>query len=242
MLVPGLNLESSRAALGLAAQFSSVYAAVGVHPTESEAFDTSTLRLLRELARAPKVVAIGEIGLDYYWVADPAEQAHQRDLLRAQLALAAELSKPVILHCRERDDASRGPCIDDLLSVLREWRLASRATGAPLPGVLHSYSGSLDDAQQAIDLGFLIGVTGPVTYKNADNRRQVCGGLPLNSLLIETDAPYLAPQPHRGKRNEPAFVAHIADKIAEIHSQSAEEIAVVTGANANRLFSWGDTA
>jgi TatD DNase family protein len=146
-----------------------------------------------------------------------------------------------VLHLREAGDAPDGDCASDLLNVLEEWVGRLRMGQNPLaerPGVLHSFSGSHVTAEKAIQLNFYIGVTGPVTYKNAETKRQVLGALPLDRILIETDAPFLAPVPQRGKRNEPAFVRHIADKIAEIQSQNSEEIAAITTANAARLFSW----
>jgi TatD DNase family protein len=240
MLTPGLDLRSSRRCVELANEYPAVFAAVGIHPTEIKMEDIRDLDALREMAKQPKVVAIGEIGLDYYWVKDPDEQALQREVLRRQLQLAAELGKPVILHSRNSGDADHGPCSDDLMSILEEW-VKSRSEAA-IPGVLHSFSGNADMARRAVDLGFYIGVTGPVTYKNADARRRVIAALPLERLLIETDAPYLAPEPWRGKRNEPAYVAHIADKIAAIQSGTPADIAAVTGANAAQMFTWRDAA
>jgi TatD DNase family protein len=187
-------------------------------------------------------VAIGEIGLDYYWKISTRED--QIDILKSQLALALELQLPVVLHCREEGDLRNGACADDLIKILEEWVANLKSAGNPLqhrPGVLHSFSGSFENAQRAINLGFFIGVTGPVTYKNAENRRKVTAGLPLEKLLIETDAPFLAPHPYRGKRNEPAFVANIADKIAEIKSCTPQEVAAVTTKNAARLFAWEET-
>ena len=143
---------------------------------------------------------------------------------------------------REEKDAWFGQASIDLLDILSEWHQALSALDHPLkekPGVLHSYNGNLETAQKALALNFYIGVTGPVTYKNAEEKRQIIRQLPLERLLIETDAPFLTPVPHRGKRNEPAFVAHIADKIAEIHMTTREQIAEITSANANRLFGWG---
>jgi TatD DNase family protein len=189
-----------------------------------------------------KIVAIGEIGLDYYWVKEPEKQVQQRHVLKQQLRLAQEVNKPVIIHMREEGDAWFGQASVDLLEILSEWRGQLIAESSPLvegPGVLHSYNGNLETAQKAIQLGFYIGVTGPVTYKNAEEKRQIIRQLPLERLLIETDAPFLTPVPHRGKRNEPAFVAHIADKIAEIHMTTREQVAETTTANAARLFGWG---
>ncbi|MGZ6316351.1 MAG: TatD family hydrolase [Anaerolineales bacterium] len=235
ILIPGVTLESSRRALELAGQYPALFAAIGIHPTDPDTLDDHALAVLRTLAESPRVVAIGEIGLDYYWVTDPEKHAQQREALRAQLMLAQELRKPVVIHAREKEDASDGPCAQDLLSILEQW-----AQPSPAPGVLHSFSGSLETARRALELGFYIGVTGPVTYKNAAYRREVIAAIPLDRLLIETDSPYLAPHPYRGKRNEPAYVTHIADKIAEIQSRTPQEVVAVTGINAARLFSWGE--
>ena len=163
-------------------------------------------------------------------------------MLKQQLQLAQEVNKPVIIHMREENDAWLGQASVDLLEILSEWHGQLIAESSPLverPGVLHSYNGNLETAQKAIALNFYIGVTGPVTYKNAEEKRQIIRQLPLERLLIETDSPFLTPVPHRGKRNEPAFVAHIADKIAEIHMTTREQVAEVTSANAARLFGWG---
>ncbi len=163
--------------------------------------------------------------------------------MSAQLEFAAEVQKPVVIHMREKEDAPQGPCADDLLKILEPWVSNLRRQNHALakrPGVLHSFSGSKETAEQAIQLGFYIGVTGPITFKDADLRRQIIGALPLDSLVIETDAPFLTPVPERGKRNEPAFVRYIADKIGEIHSKKPEEVAAVTSANAARLFNWDD--
>jgi TatD DNase family protein len=244
ILVPALDVHSSRRCVELCAEYPGLFAAVGIHPTEVEKQEADGISILRGLAVNPKVVAIGEIGLDYYWVQDAEQQSHQRDVLLQQLELAAKLGKPVVIHAREKGDADQGPCADDLMAILEDW-VKARANGEsskPVPGVLHSFSSNLDVARRAIELGFYIGVTGPVTYKNAERRRDVIAALPLERLLIETDAPYLAPQPHRGSRNEPAYVTYIADKIAAIQSSSPEEVAAVTGQNAAQIFSWRDAA
>jgi TatD DNase family protein len=162
--------------------------------------------------------------------------------LKQQLRLAEETNKPVIIHMREENDAWFGQASMDLLAILGEWQGALRSKNHPLaesPGVLHSFNGNLETAQKAIALNFFIGVTGPVTYKNAEEKRRIIRQLPLDRLLIETDAPFLTPVPHRGKRNEPAYVSHIADKIAEIHMTTREQVAHLTTASAKRLFGWG---
>ena len=258
MMIPALDYESSLAGIKLAESHPNIYAAVGFHPTDLEKWDESSIKKLRtqildsgsllpkQRERAPalqnKILAIGEIGLDYYWVKEADQQAVQRDILKQQLKLAQDVNKPVIIHMREENDAWFGQASIDLLAILTEWHQELRAQDHPLkdkPGVLHSYNGNLETAQKAIALNFYLGVTGPVTYKNAEEKRNIIKQLPITQLLIETDAPFLTPVPHRGQRNEPAFVAHIADKIAEIHNTTREQIAEITSANANRLFGWG---
>ena len=243
ILIPSLTGTSSRAAVKLAESNPMLYAAVGVHPNEAETWDGQTISSLKELAaQSLKVAAIGEIGLDYYWNKSPRDE--QISILKEQLALASELDLPVVIHSREKDDAEQGECAEDLIKILEEWVSGLRSRNEALaqkPGVLHSFSGSIETSKRAIELGFNIGVTGPITYKNAEQKRQVISNLPVERLLIETDAPYLAPEPHRGKRNEPAFVLHIADKIAEIKSRTPQEVAAATTENAARLFSWGES-
>jgi TatD DNase family protein len=238
--VPGLDQTSSAAAVRLAESTASVYAAVGFHPTDLEEFSDSTFQQVKDLAKHPKVVAIGEIGLDYYWVKENDKRAIQRDILKQQLQFAKEINKPVIIHMREENDAWFGEASQDLLKILEEWQSNLQGTLAEKPGVLHSFNGNLETAQKALSLNFYLGITGPVTYKNAGEKRKIIQQLPLEKILIETDSPFLAPVPVRGKRNEPAYVHHIADKIAEIHSKSPAEIAALTTANAARLFAWGD--
>lgn len=254
ILIPALDYESSLAAIKLAASHPGVYAAVGFHPTDLEKWNEASVQELRNLLEDSsrnqlglptvipnKIVAIGEIGLDYYWVKEPEKRAFQHAALLQQLHLAEDVNKPVIIHMREEADAWFGPASIDLLEILTEWHSSLHAKNHPLtdkPGVLHSFNGNLETAQKAIESKFYIGVTGPVTYKNAAEKRNIIQQLPLDKLLIETDAPFLTPVPHRGQRNEPAFVAHIADKIAEIHNTTREQVAQITSQNANRLFGW----
>ncbi len=261
ILIPALSVTSSLSAIKLAESHPMLYAAIGVQPNESLTWTENTVDELRTVinphpnprsrgvpspsgrgARGEgKIVAIGEIGLDYYWEAAPHD--HQQRVFRAQLDLAAELNLPVVVHLREKGDAAGGPCADDAMSILEEWVAGLGADKEALrknPGVLHSFSGSLETAQRAISLNFCIGITGPVTFKNANQKQELVAQLPLEHLLIETDAPYLTPHPHRGKRNEPAFVYEIADKIAQLQSRNLEDVAAITTANAARLFSWGE--
>lgn len=239
ILVPGITRETSLASVKLADAHPEIFAAVGIHPTDALTWTKETPAYLRDLAKNPRVKAIGEIGLDYYWNAAP--HPLQQDILREQLALAEELDLPVVIHMREKDNAFYGNCIEDLLSLLGEWvsGLRSRTHSlASRPGVLHSFSGNIKTASRAIELGFMLGVTGPVTFKKANQRREVIASIPLEYLLIETDAPFLAPHPKRGRRNEPAYVAYVAEKIAEIFAKTPAAIAEITSANAARLFSW----
>jgi TatD DNase family protein len=256
ILIPGLELESSLAAIKLADSHPNLYAAIGFHPTDLDKWSNSSIEKLRELILphlnpSPagrgtqgerKIVAIGEIGLDYYWIKESDKRAQQRDVLKQQLKLAQETNKPAVIHMREENDAWFGQASLDLLEILGKWHDELRAEIHPLaekPGVLHSYNGNLQTAQRAIELNFYIGITGPVTYKNAEEKRRIIRQLPLERLLIETDSPFLTPVPQRGKRNEPAFVAYIADKIAEIHMTTREQVAEITTVNATRLFGWG---
>jgi TatD DNase family protein len=256
ILIPALDYESSVSTVKLAESHANLFAAAGFHPTDVAKMKSNSIENLRNLmlphpnpspgGKATqgegKIVAIGEIGLDYYWVKEAEKRTAQRDALRQQLQLAREMNKPAIIHMREEQDAWFGQASVDLLEILGEWHDELRAENHPLaekPGVLHSFNGNLETAEKAIAMNFYIGVTGPVTYKNAEEKRSIIKQLPLTKLLIETDAPFLTPVPHRGKRNEPAFVVHIADKIAQVHTKSLEQVAEITTKNADQLFGWG---
>jgi TatD DNase family protein len=231
IVVPGLDLATSTAICDLAEHYPDIYAAVGIHPNDLEhaGEPEATLSAVRRLAAHDKVVAIGEIGLDYYWKKTPPEV--QQEWLHRQLMLASDLALPVILHNRES--------IDDLLTILTRWV----NTGLPQsllsrPGVVHSFSGTWSEAQRVLDLGFYLGFTGPLTYKNAEDVRTVAANAPADRILVETDSPFLPPVPHRGNRNEPAFVWHIAEKLAEVRGISLDAAAEMTTQNASRLFIW----
>jgi TatD DNase family protein len=241
MLVPGLDLDSSRAAVDLAESHPGIRAAVGFHPTDIGKLTPAAMNDLHELANRPCVAAIGEIGLDYYWVESPEKRLEQRQKLPLQLELAGEVNKPIILHLREQDDAECGEATKDLFDILELWQTGLRQAGHPLsasPGVFHSFNGNLESAQRAIEMNYYIGITGPVTYRKADSQRELVSRLPLDRMLIETDSPFQTPHPHRGSRNEPANVVFIADKIAELHHTSREQVAKITSQNASRLFGW----
>jgi TatD DNase family protein len=193
----------------------------------------------RKLAKHPKVKAIGEIGLDYYW--DSTPHHYQQKVLKEQLALAAQLQLPVVIHFREKGDNSGGECASDLMKILEEWETGLKGEKSPLaerPGVLHSFSGTPEMAQAAMGLGFYMGVAGPVTFENCRRWQELAAALPLDRILIETDAPFQTPHPHRGKRNEPAYVRLIADKIALVQSTTIDLVAAATSDNARKLFAW----
>jgi TatD DNase family protein len=214
---------------------------VGFHPTELDKFSEKAFDEIKQLVNRPKVVAVGEIGVDYYWVTIREERAFQLEAFRIQLDWAASINKPAVIHMREENDAWFGQASSDLLRILADWHGELRIQNHPLaekPGVLHSFNGSLETAQRALALNFYIGVTGPVTYKNAEEKRNIIKQIPMTRLLIETDSPFLTPVPRRGKRNEPAFVIYIADKIAAIHGTTREHVAEITARNAANLFGW----
>jgi TatD DNase family protein len=205
--------------LAVAGQAANIFASVGVHPDYTETPEP-TVELLAELARHPKVVAIGETGLDYYRLAEPLEW--QRDRFRVHIRAARLAGKPLIVHTRAASD--------DTIRIMRE-EGADRAGG-----VMHCFTESLEVARAAMDLGFHISFSGIVTFKNARELQAVAQAVPLARLLIETDAPYLAPVPHRGRRNEPSFVPHVAAKLAELHGVAVERVAEQTTENFRLLF------
>lgn len=219
ILDPGCDLESSRAAIALAEQYPHIYAAVGYHPENCAPYTDADLDILRRLAQHPKVVAIGEIGLDYYWEQNPPKE-FQQAVFRAQLALACELSLPVIVHDRDAHA--------DCLAIVKEF--------PEVRGVFHCYSGSVEMARELWKLGWYLGLDGPVTYKNARRTVEVAAEVPLERLLLETDSPYMAPVPKRGTRNDSRNIRCIAEKIAEIRNMTADAIIRVSAENGRRLF------
>lgn len=238
ILIPGLDLPTSRAAVELAASHPSVYAAIGIHPNSADTRTPESVDELRELSRNPKVVAIGEIGLDYYWEITPVSL--QRKILEEQLELSAELGLPVVVHIRDKDTFQE-PAMRNTLEILDAWQLGLRYNYPDLaerPGVLHSFSGSLNSAELAGEYNFNIGITGPITFKKSERLREVASGVSEHRILIETDAPFLTPHPHRGERNEPAYVRFVAEMIATVRETHFIQIADATTANAKRLFHW----
>ncbi len=217
---PGCDLPSSRMAVELAGKYPFLYAAVGFHPEELEGAELSDLQEIRALAASPKVVSIGEIGLDYYWVKDEAGREKEKKFFRAQLALAEELGLPVIVHDREAHG--------DTLAIVKEF--------PNVRGVFHCYSGSVEMAEELVALGWMISFTGVLTYHNARKAVEVSQAIPLERLMIETDSPYMAPVPHRGKRNDSGYVLHTCEKLAEIKGITVEECARITLENGCRFF------
>ena len=231
ILNPGVDLSSSRKALELAEKYEEVFVACGVHPNDARSWDEDTLLELKRITNHPKVVAIGEVGLDYY--RDRAPKDMQKQILVQQLALATEVGLPVVIHNRQ--------ATDDTMDLLSAWHADLVVSSLPLaehPGVMHSFSGDREIAMRAIDLNFVIGITGPVTYRNSEDLRQVVKSTPISALLVETDAPFLTPQPRRGERNEPAYVTWVIEKIAEIHSLPIQAVGEQTIANSYNLFHW----
>lgn len=219
---PGCDIPSSRKAVELAQRYPFLYAAVGYHPENCAPYREEELDILRELAAHPKVVAIGEIGLDYYWEENPPRE-FQRKVFRDQMALARELDLPVIVHDREAHG--------DSLAIVKEF--------PGVRGVFHCYAGSVEMARELVRLGWMISFTGVLTYKNARKAVETAQAIPLEHLMIETDSPYMAPVPHRGKRNDSGYVVHTCEKLAEIKGISLEECARVTRENGKRFFRIG---
>ena len=215
---PGCDGKSSLFSLELADKYEYIYAAVGWHPEEWESWTEESLPTLRALAGHNKCVAIGEIGLDYYW--DREHKALQKEMFLAQLRLAAELGKPVIVHDREAHE----DCLD-LVSCFPQLR-----------GVFHCFSGSAEMAKILLRDGWYLGFDGPITYKNNKKAAEVLAVTPVERILLETDSPYLTPVPHRGKRNSSAFLPFIAEKVGEVKGLSAEEVLRITEENGRRLF------
>lgn len=215
----GIDLADARKAVALTARYNEVYASIGVHPHDVKSINDETYGALKELAKNDKVVAYGEIGLDFYRNLSPRESQIQR--FGEQLDIAIDLDLPVIIHNRQAHT--------ETYSILQQWQGKRR-------GVIHCFSGDAAMAKKFIDLGFYISIPGPVTFEKASKIQNVVRQAPLTSLLIETDAPFLTPHPYRGMRNEPAFVVHTAKKVAELKGISIEEVGEVTSHNAKTLF------
>jgi len=219
ILNPGCNLRMSRAAVDLAHKYPFIYAAVGYHPEDCGDMTDEDLQEIFRLAQDPRVKAIGEIGLDYYWEQNPPKE-RQQEVFRRQMEMARQLKLPVIIHDREAHA--------DSLAIVKEF--------PDVMGVFHCYSGSAEMAKEILDMGWMLSFTGVITYKNARKSVEVVEMAPLERLMVETDAPYMAPVPHRGQRNHSGFVHLMAEKIAEIKGLPVEEVIRTTTENGKRFF------
>lgn len=227
IIVPGIDLPSSEKAIELSDKYEIIFASIGMHPNDGNKWTKDTLKELRHLAQHPKVVAIGEIGLDYFW--DECSRETQQLILEEQLLLADELNLPVILHSRNS--------YSDLLRTLEKWKMNTNASNTnPVHGVLHAFEGNFDACQMATEIGYLIGIGGPVTYKNSLEKQAIAEKMDLTSLVLETDSPFLSPVPYRGKRNEPSNITLIAERIAQIRNIQIKLVSEVTTKNANKVF------
>ena len=219
ILVIGFDLETSRGAIALVEKYEQIYATVGMHPHDAKDLDAETVRIFRALAAHPKVIALGEMGLDYY--RDLSPRPIQKEAFECQLDLAEKLDLPIVIHNRE--------AYHDILPILQARRGRVR-------GVMHCFSGDVKMMHQSLALGFYIGIGGPVTYRKAETLQEVAQKVPADALLVETDCPWLAPQFRRGRRNEPAYVRATAEKIAKLRGISLEEIGEMTTQNFENLF------
>lgn len=216
----GYDLASSKKSLELAKEYDFIYAVIGVHPIDIAEYDEEVEKELELLGKNPKVVAIGEIGLDYHWMTEPKEVQQER--FKRQLELAERLNKPVVIHTRD--------AMEDTVNILKEY--------SNITGVIHCYPGSLETAKQLVDR-FYLGIGGTLTFKNSKKAVEVVKDIPLDRIVIETDCPYLTPEPFRGKRNEPIYVEYVAKKIAEIKEISVEDVTKITTENAKKLYRIG---
>ncbi|MCI8634276.1 MAG: TatD family hydrolase [Eubacterium sp.] len=218
----GASIESTKSSIALAEQYPQIYAAVGVHPSDAGELNEQSFAWLREQTTHPKVVSVGEIGLDYYWEKEPDVQKTQRYWFARQMELAKEARLPVVIHSRE--------AAEDTVRVMKS------VHAEEIPGVVHCYSYSPELAQEFLKMGYYIGVGGVVTFKNARKLKETVEQVPLEKILLETDAPYLAPEPYRGKRNCSRYLGYVAEEIARLKQVSAEEVEDVTRKNAQKLF------
>ncbi len=220
IVVNGYDIESSKKAIEIAEKYEGVYATVGIHPGDVDSVNFETYNILRNLLKHEKVVALGEIGLDYYY--DTNNYGYQKEVFIKQIEIAEEMKKPVTIHSRD--------ALADTYDILKLYNVK---------GIMHCYSGSVEMALKFIDLGFYISLAGPVTFKNAIVPKKVAESVPIEKLLIETDCPYLAPHPFRSKRNEPKYVSYVAREIAEIKNISYEEVCKSTSENARFIYDIG---
>lgn len=236
IVCPGTNLTTTREALAMASDHDMVYAAVGVHPHEASSADDTVLGEIGRLRDQPKVVAIGEIGLDYHYNFSPPDV--QRRVFEAQIRLARTCRLPVIIHSREAEEDTLR-LVEEAVNAHPDWR-GRPGVNEPARGVFHCFPGDLEMARRVLDLGFYVSFPGPVTFPVKPSRpnvmAEVAASVPLDRVLIETDSPYLTPHPHRGKKNEPSYLPLVAGKLAELRGIGVEDVCSITAGNAERLF------
>ncbi|WP_433746089.1 TatD family hydrolase [Falsibacillus pallidus] len=220
MVVVGFDRPTINKAMELVETYDFLYASVGWHPVDAIDMTEEDLKWIEELSAHPKVVALGEMGLDYHW--DKSPKDIQKEVFRKQIRLAKKVKLPIVIHNRE--------ATQDIVDILKE------ENAGEVGGIMHCFSGSAETAKECIDMNFYISLGGPVTFKNAKKPKEVAVEVPMDRLLIETDCPYLAPHPNRGKRNEPAYVKLVAEQIAELKGMEFEEVAKKTTENAKKLF------
>lgn len=220
-LVVGFDLISSELAVSISEQFNECFAAIGIHPSDVKKIENKNIQKLKELAASKKVIAIGEIGLDYYWDKEEIVQKEQKEWFIKQINLANELNLPISIHCRD--------AIEDCLKILKE-------NPVKKGGIMHCYAGSVESAKEFIKLGFLLGFGGTVTFKNSVRPKEVISSIPSNAYVLETDAPYLTPHPFRGKENHSKYLYLVRDKIAELRNISAEQVEKESDSNFRRVF------
>jgi len=223
ILVPATDIKTAEQVISLTEKYEMVYGAVGVHPHDTKDWDSSFIPKIEELAKHKKIVAIGEIGLDYYYDFSPKEK--QIEAFKSQIDLALKLDLPIIVHNRDSDE--------DVMEIIRSY------CGAGLKAQFHCFNGSLDDAMELVGMNFMISFTGNITFKKADNLRKILQHIPPENLLLETDSPFMTPVPHRGKRNEPYYVKYVAEQIAESHKLRELDVARITSFNAFKTFGIG---
>ena len=229
ILVPGIDLDSSLQAIEISERFEIVYAAIGFHPNDAIKWNEKSFSILQDLAQHPKVKAIGEIGLDFY--RDHSPKSIQLHVFKEQLELSKKTGLPVVIHSRN--------AIDEIFEILIKWQQTiSLSEPDQYLGIMHAFEGNLEQANLISNHRFLLGIGGPITFKNSHDKHEIVTKLPLDSILLETDSPFLSPLPHRGKTNEPANIKFIAEKIANLTEKPLKWVSEVTTKNANKLFAW----
>lgn len=226
IIIPAVDIETSHQAIALSEQYKGIFVAVGIHPNSTADFNDDLLTEIETLSHHDKVIAIGEIGLDYFWDKSPKTTQHRA--FEAQLELASKTELPVIIHNREASE--------DVMEVLENWAKTVPSSLKNRIGVMHSFSASQSIAERALNIGLYLGFTGPITFKKANDLRQIAKSVPIERILVETDGPFLTPHPYRGKRNKPEYIPFIADTLAGLHNMTLEEMAKYTTDNAIRLF------